>query len=700
MPLSGDKKRTYEAAASRKRTADNAEIGKPPITSAQRRKGKRLRERCADSLLLFNTLVFPNSTGLKPLGPVQKNSIAHDETVIRNGGRVCKAEPRGYGKTTRTCNAALFGVLYAHLSMVPVFSANMEKSREQVMARWKAELLGNDLLFWMFPELIWPLRALENKSQRSASQTFNGELTHTRWTSDRIVFPFIPGVPGSGAVLVALPLKSCRGATHTMPDGTVLRPELCIFDDVQKDEDADNPNTVTKMENLIDHTAMMLGGHSRKMSAIMNCTVRQPDDLGERYLSKTGWSRVRSKMLTLPSSTEKEFWFGEYQNVRNAYDPESPTDKRRAELESLELYKSKRKFADDSAQISWDWAYGWADDEPTEISAIQHAYNIQIDLGADVFASECQNEPIKEKSSLEILSVAQICEKSSGYDRGVVPGEATLLTGFIDVHPEILYWHVWGFRAGFESWLVNWGTFPDQRRRHFTHRRLNRSLRHLFTNRDTSATITAGLDALLHGYTPEGWGGLMRREWMRSDKVPVRISLALVDANGEESDTVKAAIRRSPHAANLMPSYGRGVLAKHMPISSWRQTADRFVGAEWAITKGKPGEPPGIIFDANHFKTAFHRALALPKGSQGAAYMPESPADDLRMLADHFRSEKPAQVTVGSRTVFEFGEPGPGGDNHFYDCAVGCRVAASRMGITSVIAPRRKSRKQRKVSYL
>jgi hypothetical protein len=684
-----------QARSSRRINKETQEIGEAPITSAQRRKGTRLRRICAESLESFNVLVFPNSTGLKPLGPVQKNSIAHDEAVIVAGGRVCKAEPRGFGKTTRTCNAGLWGILYGLRQMVPVFSANMEKSKTQIMGRWKAEILGNDLLFWMFPELIWPLRALENKNQRCESQTYKGEPTRTKWTSDRIVFPHIPGVTGSGAVLIALPLKSCRGATHTMPQGTVLRPDLCIFDDVQKDEDADNPNTVAKIEDLIDHTAMMLGGHSQSMSAIMNCTVRRLDDLSEQYLKKPGWRRVRYKLLTSPAKAEKDFWFGEYSQVRNDYDPESPDDQLRAQKASKKLYASKQKMADDGAATTWDWAYSWADDDPTEISAIQHAYNIQIDLGDSVFASECQNEPLKQSGGLEILTVDQICAKQSAFERGGFPIECSALSLFVDVHPEILYWNVWAWQQGFTGYLVNWGTFPEQGKRHFSHRRLACSLRQLFPRHDSSATVTAGLDALLHGEE-----GLMRRQWMRSDGVPLKIISGLIDANGTESNAVKAFIRASPHAANLAPSYGKGILAKHAKISNWKSSTVRAVGHEWAITKGNPGEPPGIIFDTNYWKTHFHRALALPAGSQGASYLPKDNPANLRMFAEHCRAEKPVEVMSGGRIVYEFGEPMPGCDNHFGDCAVGARVAASRAGIASIANQPIAAKKRRKVSYL
>lgn len=674
-----------QARYSRRKSDEDAEIGPPPLTDAQRAIGDELREACRGDLLEFNIRVFPNSTGLKPFGDVQRDSIAHDQAVITNGGRVCKAEPRGYGKTTRTCNAALWADLYGYRRMIPIFSANMEKSKNQVMARWKAELMGNDLLFWMFPELIWPLRALENKPQRCASQTMNGEPTHTKWTADRIVFPHVPGVPGSGSVLIALPLKSCRGATHTTPDGTVLRPELCIFDDVQKDEDADNPNTIRKIEELIDHTAMMLGGHSQTMSAIMSCTVRQLDDLSEIYLKKPSWRRVRYKMLNTPSEVEDSFWLDEYAGVRTAYDPESPDDQERAHRESLALYESKREIADKGATVSWDWAYAWNDAEPTEISAIQHAYNIRIDLGESVFSSECQNDPVRETGGLVMLSPAEICAKQSDYLRGQFPQECTTLTFFVDVHPSILYWGVWAWEPFFTGYCIDYGTFPDQRRRYFSHDMLQRKLGDVFPRRDLESTTTAALDVLIHGSDEHQCEGLVHKEWLRSDGVPMKIARGLIDANGEASDAVKKFVRHSDFSAILMPSYGKGIGAKHKPISQWEQSRGRQdIGPEWTFLQPKQGDPRGVVFDTNFWKTRWHRGIALPKGSRGALYLYATDPEHHRMLADHCRSEKPTEVIVGSRVVYEFGEPKPGADNHMWDCAVGNMVAASTAGIKSV----------------
>lgn len=683
MPLVGDKKRAYDVKQKALRVVRYNDIGEPVISSADKRRGTVLRNACRKSLLKFNTLCFPNSTGLKPFGQVQLDSIAHDQDVILNGGRVCKAEPRAFGKTTRTTNAALWAALYNRRKMIPVFSANMEKSKHQIMARWKTELYANDLLYAMFPFLIWPFRKLGNKPQAAASQTYRGELTRVAWTADRIVFPTIPNQPASGNVLIALPLGSARGATHSTPDGTVLRPDLCIFDDVQTDEDADNPNTIKKLEDLIDHTALMLGGHSQTMSAIMNCTVRKLDDLSETYLKKPGWRHVRYKMLDEPSKREKELWLGEYADIRRNYDPESPTDQRRANKEALQFYLDNRQAMDEGAIVTWEWAYAWADGDPTEVSAVQHAYNILIDLGESVFLSECQNQPHRDSGGLEILSTAEMMRKQSGYPRNEFPKECTTLTAFVDVHEQIHYYEIWAWEPNFTGYLIDFGAMPDQIVPEWKHDSLKFSLERYFPGMDDAARITAGLKALLFGHDEMRWIGLLQREWQRADGAVLKIAKCGIDANGAHSDAIKRFIRAYQIGGVMYPSYGRGVKATEMPLSRWTKAKKSSTGPEWVETKGSIGDTPGAMFDTNFWKAQFHRKLALPEGSQGAIYLFKAEPETHRMGATHYRAEHPKEVTYAGRVVYEF-PPKIKGDNHRFDCAVGNLVAASKAGIRSI----------------
>jgi hypothetical protein len=165
----------------------------------------------------------------------------------------------------------------------------------------------------------------------------------------------------------------------------------------------------------------------------------------------------------------------------------------------------------------------------------------------------------------------------------------------------------------------------------------------------------------------------------------MRLKAVDIDASGSASDAIKKYVRQSQFGGILYPSFGRGITAAQMPISQWQQSKGKHEGPEWVRTKGKPGDPPGIMFDTNYWKTRFHRALAQPSGSQGAIYLykVDDPADH-RLVSEHWYGEKATEVTAGNRVVIQFTQR-PGSDIHYFDSGVGNMVAASREGVSSVV---------------
>ena len=688
-----DRERDRKARFSRGYQDSVSEIGPPKLTKKQREAGKQLWEECRSSLLAFNVKVFPNSSGLKPFGEVHQSSIAHDESVIVSGGRICKAEPRGFGKTTRTCNASLWGALYGYRRMIPVFSANLEKSKSQIMARWKSELFSNELLFWMFPDLIWPLRALENKPQRCASQTFNGIPTHVQWTADRIVFPHVPGVPGSGSALIALPLKSCRGATHTTADNEILRPDLVVFDDVQKDEDADNPNTIRKIEDLIDHTAMMLGGHSQTMSAIMNCTVRKPDDISETYLKKSGWRRVRYKMLESRATNEK-LWLEDYAKIRNTFDPECPDSADAAKAACLKFYREHREEMDAGAVATWEWAYTWGDAATSELSAIQHAYNILIDLGESVFASECQNQPLTSTELAKLMPAADICRKQNGCKRGVVPSFAEKLVAFIDCQQNCLAWSVVAGSSSFQCGVVDYGYWPEQKKRYVERKKANPDFDKVYPGQQVESQLYAALNDLLN------W--LDDKPWISPSGEAFRLDLVMIDS-GAWTKTVNLVCNNSSHRAKVIPSLGVGITASDIPLAMRRKSDGETHGHHFIVKKSREAGQRYVMMDVNFWKSKLHSLLWAGIGSDAywSLYTTSSP-DDHRMIADHYRAEYPVETQGRGRTLSEWKILPHQPENEMLDCAVGCLVGLMicGCGFTGIGgAPRMKPRRRPKVTY-
>jgi len=101
----------------------------------------------------------------------------------------------------------------------------------------KAELENNELLLADFPEVFYPIHALEGIHQRAGGQLHQGVPTNIGWTAKEIVLPTIEGSKASGAIIrVAGITGRIRGMKHKRVDGQSVRPSLVLIDDPQTDE--------------------------------------------------------------------------------------------------------------------------------------------------------------------------------------------------------------------------------------------------------------------------------------------------------------------------------------------------------------------------------------------------------------------------------------------------------------------------------
>ena len=78
---------------------------------------------------------------------------------------------------------------------------------------------------------------------------------------------------------------SYRGADQTLRGINIesARPDFFFLDDPQSDEDAQNPETVAKIEDNIQGAVLGSGELSERISAVMASTPIEPDDVSERF---------------------------------------------------------------------------------------------------------------------------------------------------------------------------------------------------------------------------------------------------------------------------------------------------------------------------------------------------------------------------------------------------------------------------------
>jgi len=670
-------KRDWQARKSRQIQASVSDIGQPPDVMDPVRKLAG-----GESLEYFLQTYFPNSTGLSPFSADHKRVIDRLQTCIMDSGRFINAVYRGFAKTSISTNAAIWAVAYGYRRYVAVFSAN-EPQADDLIASIKMELSENDLLMEDFPEICHAFRALEGKPQRCHSQTCGGKLTHIVYRADRVAMPFIEGSKASGAILASRGMtgSGTRGLLHTMPSGIKQRPDFCIIDDPQTAETAGTPAQVKKRLDIIRRDIMKLAGHRKSMACVVNATVIAADDLVEQLFDakrNPSWQGERIKMVRQWSAVHDTLWLGTkegfegecYQAIRNRWDRNDPHDQERAIAEANEFYLANREAMDDGCVVSWESCFAEG-----EHSAIQHAYNFLIDDGADIFATECQNEPPKESGAVDRLTAVEITSRLNSFDRLRFPRDVEHLSAYIDVQGKMLYYVVCAWAQDFTGYVIDYGSWPDQRRRYYTLNDSSRTLEVEFPGEPIETQWAKGLNLLVNS--------LCGRAWERLDGTTLRLGKVIIDANyGASTKAVKRFCLTSPHSALLQASHGKGLTAKETPMGLWPVVQGERKGHNWVQRPDK--EAKGLrhlIIDTNFWKSFVHSRLRMAPTSRGSLSLWGNDPRTHEMFADQLTAEYSERTKGKNRELDEWtlkpGDP----DNHFLDCLTGCAVGGSMLGV-------------------
>ncbi len=657
-PYLAHKERARVRAATLSHTGrDIGEI--PPVAQPLR------RDAATQNFRAFCDSYFPHTFTL-PWSPDHLKVIARIEEAVLHGGLFAMAMPRGSGKTTLAECACVWATLTGARDFVALIGSN-ESHAASMLESIKTEFETNDLLHEDFPEVVHPVRALEGMAQRCVGQLHHGERTFIGWTARELVLPMIAESPASGAVIrVAGLTGQIRGMKFKRADGRSSRPSLVIIDDPQTDESARSPSQCAERERILAGAVLGLAGPGRKISGIMPCTVIRPDDMADRILDRTKhpeWNGERTKLIyAFPAA---DALWQEYATIR----AQSLKSGGRGD-EATRFYAAKRAQMDAGAVVAWPERF-----HHDELSAVQHVMNLRLERGDHAFFAEYQNEPLAESTAADgELDAEQVAAKTNGRARGEVPRDASHLTAFIDVQQKVLYWLVAAWEDDFTGYVVDYGSWPDQKSPYFTVREVRRTLQQASPRAGLEGAIYAGLETLV--------GSLASRVWRRDDGSEARVDRVLVDANwGESTDVVYQYCRQSAHAALVLPSHGRYVGASSIPFAEYRRKRGDRMGFHWRIpaAAGRRAVRHALV-DTNHWKSFVHARLAVPMGDPGCLSLFGRQGAEHRMFADHVTSETRVRTTARGRTVDEWKLKAPGLDNHWLDCLVGAAAAASVEG--------------------
>lgn len=593
--------------------------------------------------------------------------ITKIQTAVLIGGLFAMAMPRGTGKTSMVEVAAEWAILHGH-SPFPALIGATEAHSVELLSSIKAELESNDLLLEDFPEACYPIRCLEGIANRCAGQLYLGKPTNITWTEKEIVLPTIPKSKSSGAIIkVAGITGRIRGMKYKRPDGSSVRPSLVIPDDPQTDESAKSLTQSGERERILAGAVLGLAGPGKKISGVMPCTVIRPGDMADRILDRDKhpeWNGERTKMVYAFPKNEK-LW-DTYRDMR--HDGFRAGDNGAA---ATEFYRKNREEMDAGAVVAWKERH-----RPDELSAIQHAMNLMFRDKAAFFA-EYQNEPLPDRMpESDDLTVDGVAGKVNGHKRGLVPIGCERITAFIDVQKTTLWWVVCGWELDFTGYVLDYGVFPEQKRNHFALSDVRYTLEKAFPGTSLEGWIYAGLDRLCDQ--------LLLREWRRDDGSVMQISAigrTLIDANwGDSTHVVKKFCRQSKHPLNVMPSHGRYVGAASKPLGEYVKQPGDQVGLNWRIPKMQTyGEVRHLLWDTNYWKSRTARAFSIAQGDKGCLSLFGHDPQSHMMFAEHMTSEYRVRTSGRGRELDEW-RLHPNRDNHWWDCIVGCMVAASERG--------------------
>lgn len=658
------------------------------------------RAACERDLSLFLRTYFPHSTGLKPFSSDHEMAILRMQyAIIEGGGTVLTCFPRGFGKTTISENTAIWASLYGHKKFIPIIGADKGAATDTI-ASLKFELTENDLIAEDFPEVVVPFKHLDNKSQRCATQKLGGELTYVKWSAEELGFAWVKGDDGqylnnSGAMFRCLGITGrIRGMSVKTPDGEKKRPDFFILDDPQTDESAMSPTQCAKRMSIYQKSVLRLGGHNKLLSGVINATVIEPDDMVDQLLSQEKHPEVegvRIPMLKTMSDNHEDLWMDSYAELRRTYNPEDPGDRRRAIKDANEFYDRNREEMDKGAEATWEHCYAELDGE---VSAIQHAYNILIDDGPYVFASECQNEPVsRNPMGMDFMTPEEICEHRVGRHKKL-PNKVDVLAFHIDVQKRALYYCISGVSEDFSMYPIEYGMYPEQKGGKLGYANVRSTLQRRYKGMSDEMVIERGVGDLVKM--------LKTKRFAREDGVVLTADVGLVDG-GYQSDAVHNGVLQSGQTG-VYVAYGRGVKAADTPMmllkraSGEKRSKDMFIPWRMMADANRRGTRY-VLFCSNSVKTFVHRRIRTDIGEKGSFLLP---AGIHKEFAAHISgSESPTETEGPYGKLIEWA-PVPGRpDNHLFDCLVGSAVAASITGRVRFGEPIEKPVKnQKKVSYL
>lgn len=361
-------------------------------------------------------------------------------------------------------------------------------------------------------------------------------------------------------------------------------------------------------------------------------------------------------------------------------------------------------------RVGWEARKGALSDDEDEqgvecVSALQYAFNLRFQDEAAFFA-EYQNEPLSSVNQKAFdLKVNDIAERVGAYERNVVPNDCEKLVAFIDIQKNALYYVVMAWTMKGRGHVIDYSTFPDQKRTYFLKRQITKTLQKAAGTSVTNDAIYAGLESLTER--------LLSKVYERSDGAQFQIDRLGIDARwGNATRTIRRFCRENKFRAKTIPCMGYYIGRNNLQWAQWTHKKGSRLGVHYKLEPPPAGQPGSrdIMADSNYWKSWVAQRLSTHKGSDKAILLFRANPTVHRMFAEHCCIETAVEAEGKSgNVVIEWDQGHSSADNEFWDCLYNCSVLAHMEGVpledgvskTASYKPvRKRKRRRRKVSDL
>jgi len=412
----------------RAKRSEAARIEIPSVGNQKR------RDKCLDDPELFLKTYFPERYTIK------FNSCHYQmiDTIVsraRYGGRQAIAAPRGIGKT-EVAKGLLVYLILAGMVRCPLVGCATTGLARRVYKDVQDKFAKNDLLLEDFPEVCYPIRALEGAPQRAGKQHVAGKLTNIVWTaSDYCRLPDVDGSPYGGIKMAYFGLDSAFRGFNIGGD----RVDFVLVDDPETRESAKSYDQGVDREEILDRDIAGLGSQETNMAISLLTTVQNCYCLSYRITDaniKPAWNGVRFGMVeTWPKEMEK---WEEYIALRHKDQSAGDEHGRTA----IKHYRMHRKEMDAGVKMLTDfYVKVKVSNRHTVLSSIQQAFNKIADTSMESYLTEYQNDPTPDDTEKQTqLTAATVANRISGLDRNCLPDPVCKIGLGVDIGDHYGWW--------------------------------------------------------------------------------------------------------------------------------------------------------------------------------------------------------------------------------------------------------------------